>query len=63
MSFLDCQISFGFLGTASSGLSRLPPTNKDPFDRILIVQVKLTVSTLVVPDKIFSQYPVNVRWG
>jgi len=44
------------------GLSRLPPVHKDPFDRILIVQAKLTGSTLVSPDKIFSQYPVNVRW-
>lgn len=45
------------------GLSRLPPVHKDPFDRILIVQAKLTGSTLVSPDKIFSQYPVTVRWG
>jgi PIN domain nuclease of toxin-antitoxin system len=45
------------------GLSRLPPVHKDPFDRILIVQAKLTGSTLVSPDKIFSQYPVSVRWG
>ena len=63
MSFLNCRISFGFLGTANSGLPRLPPANKDPFDRILIVQAKLTGATLVSPDKIFSQYPVNVRWG
>jgi len=45
------------------GLSRLPPAHQDPFDRILIVQAKLTGSTLVSPDKIFSQYPVTVRWG
>lgn len=45
------------------GLSRLPPVHEDPFDRILIVQAKLTGSTLVSPDKIFSRYPVNVRWG
>jgi PIN domain nuclease of toxin-antitoxin system len=44
------------------GLSRLPPVHQDPFDRILIVQAKLTGSTLISPDKIFSQYPVNVRW-
>jgi PIN domain nuclease of toxin-antitoxin system len=42
--------------------SRLPPVHQDPFDRILIVQAKLTGSPLVSPDKIFSQYPVNVRW-
>jgi PIN domain nuclease of toxin-antitoxin system len=45
------------------GRSRIPPVHKDPFDRILIVQAQLTGSTLVSPDKIFSQYPVTVRWG
>lgn len=49
--------------TAIYGLSRLPPVHKDPFDRILIVQAKLTGSTLISPDDIFSKYPVNVRWG
>ena len=44
------------------GLSRLPPVHKDPFDRILIVQAKLTGSTLVSPDKNFSKYPVEVFW-
>jgi PIN domain nuclease of toxin-antitoxin system len=63
MSFLNCRISFGFIGTANSGLCRFPPVHKDPFDRILMVQAKLTGSTLVSPDKIFSQSPVNLRWG
>ena len=44
------------------GLSRLPPVHKDPFDRILIVQAKLTGSILVSPDKNFSKYPVEVFW-
>ena len=44
------------------GLSRLPPVHKDPFDRILIVQAKLTGSILVSPDKNFSKYPVAVFW-
>lgn len=44
------------------GLSRLPPVHRDPFDRILIVQAKLTGSTLVTPDKTFSRYPVEVIW-
>jgi PIN domain nuclease of toxin-antitoxin system len=44
------------------GLSRLPPAHRDPFDRILIVQAKLTGSTLVSPDKNFSKYPVAVFW-
>ena len=63
MSFLTCRISFGFLGMANSGLCRFPPVHKDPFDRILIVQAKLTSSTLVSLDKNFSQYPVSLRWG
>ena len=44
------------------GLSRLPPAHKDPFDRILIVQAKLTGATLVSPDKAFSKYPIEVFW-
>jgi len=44
------------------GLSRLPPVHRDPFDRILIVQAKLTGSILVSPDKAFSKYPIEVFW-
>ena len=44
------------------GLSRLPRIHGDPFDRILIMQAKLTGSTLVSPDKTFSRYPVEVIW-
>lgn len=44
------------------GLSRLPSVHRDPFDRILIVQAKLTGSILVSPDKVFSKYPVGVFW-
>ena len=44
------------------GLSRLPPIHGDPFDRILIMQAKLTGSALVTPDKTFSRYPVEVIW-
>ena len=44
------------------GLSRLPRFHGDPFDRILIMQAKLTGSTLVTPDKTFCRYPVEVIW-
>ena len=44
------------------GLSRLPPIHGDPFDRMLIAQAKMTGSTLISPNKVFSQYPINVRW-
>lgn len=44
------------------GLSRLPPVHRDPFDRILIVQAKLTGSTLVSPDKTLARYPVQLFW-
>ena len=44
------------------GLSRLPSVHRDPFDRMLIVQAKLTGSILVSPDKIFAQCPVTVFW-
>ena len=52
----------GLTDAAIYGLSRLPPVHKDPFDRILIVQAKLTGSTLVSPDKNFSKYSVEVFW-
>jgi PIN domain nuclease of toxin-antitoxin system len=52
----------GLTDAAIYGLSRLPLVHKDPFDRILIVQAKLTGSTLVSPDKNFSKYPVEVFW-
>ena len=48
--------------TAFFGLARLPSLHRDPFDRLLIVQAKLTGSVLVSPDKIFAQYPVTVFW-
>ena len=48
--------------TAFFGLARLPSLHRDPFDRLLIVQAKLTGSVLVSPDKIFAQYPVTVLW-
>ena len=48
--------------TAIFGLSRLPRIHADPFDRILIMQAKLTGSTLVTPDKTLSRYPVEVIW-
>jgi len=44
------------------GLTRLPSVHRDPFDRLLIVQAKLTGSTLVSPDKIFAKYPITVFW-
>ncbi len=48
--------------SAIFGLSRLPSVHRDLFDRLLIVQAKLTGSVLVSPDKIFAQYPVTVFW-
>ena len=52
----------GLTDAAIYGLSRLPLVHKDPFDRILIVQAKLTGATLVSPDKNFAKYPVEVCW-
>jgi len=44
------------------GLSRLPAIHRDPFDRLLIVQAKLTGCTLVTPDQVLARYPVEVFW-
>ena len=52
----------GLTDAAIYGLSRLPLVHKDPFDRILVVQAKLTGATLVSPDKIFSKYSAEVLW-
>lgn len=40
----------------------LPPTHKDPFDRLLIAQANVEGAVLVSVDKIFNQYPVKVLW-
>ena len=44
------------------GLSRLPAIHRDLFDRILVVQAKLTGCTRVTPDQTLARYPVEVFW-
>jgi len=50
----------GLTDAAIYGLYRLPLVHKDPFNRILIVQAKITGSTLVSADKAFSMYLIEV---
>ena len=45
------------------GLSPTPLIHSASSIWILIVQAKLTGPTLVSPENIFSQHPINVRWG
>lgn len=40
----------------------LPSLHSDPFDRLLIAQVKLEALTLVTNDGLIKQYDVGVLW-
>jgi PIN domain nuclease of toxin-antitoxin system len=39
---------------------RLPPTHRDPFDRMLIAQAQLEGLTIVTRDAVFDDYDVTV---
>ena len=43
-------------------LPRLPRPHNDPFDRILICQAIDQGMTLVTPDRLILQYPVQHSW-
>lgn len=42
--------------------SELPPVHKDPFDRLLVAQVRTHALTLVSPDEFFPDYGIKVIW-
>ena len=42
--------------------SRLPPLQRDPFDRILVCQAIVHGMTLLTPDPLITQYPARVLW-
>ena len=43
-------------------LRELPPTHKDPFDRLLVAQANSEGATLVSSDPIFQSYTVSRLW-
>lgn len=43
-------------------LGALPSLHRDPFDRLLVAQARLTGAHLVSTDRLVSQYPVDVLW-
>lgn len=47
---------------AAGTMSRLPALHNDPFDRMLICQAITHGLTLLTPDPLIHQYPVNVKW-
>ena len=47
---------------AASTVSRLPALHNDPFDRMLVCQAIAHGLTLLTPDPLIHQYPVNVKW-
>ena len=42
--------------------SDLPPVHKDPFDRLLVAQVRTHRLYLVSPDKLFPEYGIKAIW-
>ncbi len=43
-------------------LAKLPPTHKDPFDRMLICQAIEHALTILTPDPLITQYPIRTIW-
>lgn len=41
-------------------VERLPPIHRDPFDRMLIMQARLEVLTLISRDDVIPQYEISV---
>ena len=47
---------------AALTLDRLPAHHRDPFDRLLVCQAIADGLTIVTPDPLVTQYPVNCLW-
>jgi PIN domain nuclease of toxin-antitoxin system len=43
-------------------LERLPKHHRDPFDRLLICHAIINGLTIITPDPLIHQYPVNYIW-
>ena len=43
-------------------LGRLPMHHRDPFDRLLICHAIINGLTIITPDPLIHQYPVNYIW-
>lgn len=43
-------------------LARLPALHRDPFDRLLIAHAITRGLTILTPDPLIHQYPVNSVW-
>ncbi len=52
-AFSDADIFF---------LEKLPTHHRDPFDRILISHAIINGLTIISPDPLIYQYPVNTIW-
>ncbi len=44
-------------------IETLPALHKDPFDRVLVAQARLTSMTLVTADSAVAAYPVATLWA
>lgn len=43
-------------------VTKLPSVHKDPFDRMLVSQALSRGLTILTPDPLIKQYPVNTLW-
>ncbi len=43
-------------------LTKLPDLHRDPFDRMLVCQALAGQMTLITPDDLIRQYPVQTLW-
>jgi PIN domain nuclease of toxin-antitoxin system len=43
-------------------VTKLPSVHKDPFDRVLVSQALCRGLTILTPDPLIKQYPVNTLW-
>jgi len=43
-------------------LEKLPPSHKDPFDRLLVAQAIIEEVAIISHDPIFAKYPIQTIW-
>jgi PIN domain nuclease of toxin-antitoxin system len=54
--------SLAISGASILALEGLPLLHRDPFDRLLVAQAKVSALALVTPDPLIRQYDVKTLW-
>jgi PIN domain nuclease of toxin-antitoxin system len=47
---------------SATGVTRLPPIHRDPFDRMLAAQAMTHGLVLLTPDEVLRSYPIATAW-